>query len=234
MLRYGAVTPTPFTIHVPDAILADLRSRLERGRWPDEVPAGGWRYGTELSYLKSLVEYWRDKYDWRSQEAALNRWRQFTVAIDGIDLHFVHEPGVGPAPLPLLLSHGWPGSIVEFQRLIPLLTDPGAFRRRPVPTPSRWWRPRCRATPSVRANQPRDGVGGRRDLRRAHDARSRVPIASQPKAETGAAPSFRGWAMRAQAVFGIRVNLVVVRRAPYPSASPIAEELRIAEERRHR
>jgi microsomal epoxide hydrolase len=121
------VTPRPFTIHVADDVLDDLRSRLGRVRWPDEVPGSGWRYGTDLAYLKTLVAYWREAYDWRQHEAALNRLRQFTVPVAGIDVHFIHEPGVGPAPLPLLLSHGWPGSIVEFQRLIPMLTDPARF-----------------------------------------------------------------------------------------------------------
>ncbi|HET9489201.1 MAG TPA: alpha/beta fold hydrolase [Methylomirabilota bacterium] len=121
------MTPRPFTIHVGDAVLDDLRSRLERVRWPDEVPGGGWRYGTDLGYLKALVAYWREQYDWRAHEAALNGLRQLTVPLAGIDVHFVHEAGVGPAPLPLLLCHGWPGSIVEFQRLIPMLTDPARF-----------------------------------------------------------------------------------------------------------
>lgn len=120
-------TPRPFAIHVPDAALADLRQRLERTRWPDEVPDGGWRYGSDLTYMKALVAYWRDTYDWRVHEARLNRLRQFSVPLHGIDLHFIHEPGVGPHPLPLVLSHGWPGSIVEFERLIPLLADPGRF-----------------------------------------------------------------------------------------------------------
>src|SRR4029450_6327882 len=119
--------PTPFTIKVDDAVLADLRARLERVRWPDEAPDAAWRYGTSVAYMKELVEYWRTRYDWRAHEARLNRLRQFTVALDGIDVHFIHEPGVGPAPLPLLLSHGWPGSIVEFERILPMLTDPGSF-----------------------------------------------------------------------------------------------------------
>jgi microsomal epoxide hydrolase len=124
--------PRPFTIHVSDETLADLRMRLERARWPDENPGGGWQYGTDLAYMKALVTFWREQYDWRAHEARLNRLRQFVVPIDGIDLHFIHEPGVGPDPLPLLLSHGWPGSIVEFERLIPLLTDPGRFGGSPA------------------------------------------------------------------------------------------------------
>jgi pimeloyl-ACP methyl ester carboxylesterase len=119
--------PRPFTINVPDETLADLRWRLERTRWPDENPGGGWQYGTDLAYMKTLVTYWRQNYDWRVHEARLNRLRQFTAFVDGIELHFIHEPGVGPKPVPLLLSHGWPGSIVELERLIPMLTDPERF-----------------------------------------------------------------------------------------------------------
>jgi microsomal epoxide hydrolase len=119
--------PRPFTIDVADDTLADLRIRLARTRWPDEVPGGGWQYGTDLSYAKALVAYWRDQYDWRVHEARLNQLHQFVVPIDGIDVHFIHERGVGPNPMPLLLSHGWPGSIVEFERIIPMLTDPARF-----------------------------------------------------------------------------------------------------------
>src|SRR5256712_12204020 len=123
----AGVTPRPFTIKVPDEALADLRARLERVRWHDEPPDAGWLYGTSVAYMKELVEHWRARYDWRAQEARLNRFRQFTVELGEIELDFIHEPGVGPAPLPLLLSHGWPGSIVEFERLIPMLTDPARF-----------------------------------------------------------------------------------------------------------
>jgi microsomal epoxide hydrolase len=119
--------PRPFRIHVPDATLDDLRRRLDHVRWPDEPPDADWQYGTSVAYMKALVGYWRDRYQWRTHEARLNTIRQFVAAVDGIDLHFVHEPGVGPTPMPLLLSHGWPGSIVEFERLIPMLTDPARF-----------------------------------------------------------------------------------------------------------
>ena len=90
------MTPRPFTLHVSDAVLDDLRARLERVRWPDEPPDAGWRFGTSLAYMQELVEYWRTRYDWRVHEARLNRLRQFTVAVGGIDVHFIHEPGVGP------------------------------------------------------------------------------------------------------------------------------------------
>jgi pimeloyl-ACP methyl ester carboxylesterase len=117
--------PRPFRVDVPDEVLADLRERLERVRWPDEVPGGGWTYGTDLSYMRELVDYWRAGYDWRKAEAALNELDHYAVPLGGIDLHFVHQRGTGPAPMPLLLAHGWPGSFFEFHRLIPLLTDPG-------------------------------------------------------------------------------------------------------------
>lgn len=116
----------PFTIAVADAVLLDLKRRLDATRWPDAVTDSNWAFGTDLQYLRTLAEYWRSGYDWRAQEAMLNRFQHFTVPIDGINLHFVHEPGEGGAPLPLLLTHGWPGSVVEFQELIPLLTHPSA------------------------------------------------------------------------------------------------------------
>ena len=118
---------TPFTIRIPDAALADLRARLDRVRWPDEIPDAGWQYGTDLAYLRQLVVYWRTKYDWRVHEGRLNAFQQFTVPLSEIELHFIHQPGVGPSPLPLLLLHGWPGSVWEFHKLIPLLTDPASF-----------------------------------------------------------------------------------------------------------
>jgi pimeloyl-ACP methyl ester carboxylesterase len=117
--------PRVFQLRVSDEVLTDLRNRLSRIRWPDEAPDGTpWQYGTDLSYLQNLVAYWRDGYDWRSQEAGLNTFPQFIVPVGGIDLHFMHVRGVGPNPMPLILSHGWPGSVLEFGKLIPLLTDP--------------------------------------------------------------------------------------------------------------
>ena len=119
--------PRPFQLQVPDAVLTDLRERLARVRWPDEPPGAAWSYGTSVDYLRHLVDYWRDGFDWRKQEAALNRFTQYKVALAGIELHYIHQPGKGPEPMPLLLSHGWPGSIVEFHKLIPMLTDPASF-----------------------------------------------------------------------------------------------------------
>ncbi|MDX6641497.1 MAG: hypothetical protein QOF12_2508 [Solirubrobacteraceae bacterium] len=116
----------PFTIDVPDAVLVDLHDRLLRTRWPDEVPGGGWDYGTSVAYLQSLVAYWRDQFDWRAQERALNELPQFRTRIDDVDVHFVHVRGQGPSPVALVLTHGWPSTFFELTKLIPLLTDPGA------------------------------------------------------------------------------------------------------------
>jgi microsomal epoxide hydrolase len=120
--------PRAFTLRVGDDILDDLRERLEHARFPDVPPHGeAWEYGTDVEYLRDLVAYWRDSFDWRKQEDALNAFPQYRVAVAGVDLHFLHVPGLGPEPLPLLLSHGWPGSIWEFHKIIPLLTDPARW-----------------------------------------------------------------------------------------------------------
>ncbi len=120
-----------FHIDVSDEILDDLQYRLHHIRWPDQVENAGWERGTELSYLKSLVSYWRDHYDWRAQESKLNRFSQFRCNIDGIDVHFVHERGKGPDPMPLILTHGWPDSYLRYQKIIPLLTDPASYGSNP-------------------------------------------------------------------------------------------------------
>lgn len=119
--------PQPFRIAIPQATLDDLKARLSRARFPDEAPDAPWAYGTSVAYMRDLVAYWRDSYDWRKHEAALNALPQFKVEIDGIGVHCIHVEGKGPNPMPLLLSHGWPGSIVEFQQIIPMLTDPASF-----------------------------------------------------------------------------------------------------------
>lgn len=116
----------PFRIHIPDSQIADLRERLARARWPTEVPGVGWARGVPVEYLKGLVEYWRTSYDWRKHEARLNEIPQFTTAVDGQTLHFLHVRSREPDALPLLLIHGWPGSIVEFLKVIGPLVDPRA------------------------------------------------------------------------------------------------------------
>ena len=120
-------SPTPFTMRVPDADIEDLHARLARTRFPDQAPGAPWAYGTDVAYLRGLTEYWRDSFDWRAQEARLNQFPQFKVPLHGIDLHYLHVQGKGPDPKPLLLLHGWPGSVFEFMDILPRLTDPAAF-----------------------------------------------------------------------------------------------------------
>ncbi len=122
-----AASPEPFVMAVPEALLTDLQQRLALTRWPDEIPGAGWRYGANLAYVKELVHYWQHQYDWRAQERLLNGFPQYRVQLEDITLHYIHQPGVGPTPLPLLLSHGWPGSIYEFVHVIGPLTDPARY-----------------------------------------------------------------------------------------------------------
>jgi microsomal epoxide hydrolase len=206
------IEPKPFTIHVADDVLTDLGERLARTRWPDEVPDGGWRYGTDLTYLRSLVEHWRTRYDWRAAERALNGFRHFTASVRDVDVHFIHEPGIGPRPLPLLLSHGWPGSVWEFHELIPRLTDPASFGGEPgdaftVVAPS---------LPgygfSFRPNQPRFGIVEIADvlatLMTATLGYQRFGVQG---GDWGAAVSARvGFAYPAR-VTGVHLNMVFVR-----------------------
>jgi pimeloyl-ACP methyl ester carboxylesterase len=116
----------PFRIAIPDEALDDLRERLDRTRLPGQVAGAGWDYGTDMAFLRELIEHWRDRYDWRAAESALNRMPQFTASVHGTDLHFVHARGRGPAPLPLLFIHGWPGSFWEVHKIVGPLTDPAA------------------------------------------------------------------------------------------------------------
>ena len=116
----------PFRIDIPQAELDDLRDRLDRIRWPDELPGVGCKRGVPLGYLKELAAYWSTGYDWRKQEAWLNDLPQFTATIDGQPIHFLHVRSPEPTALPLVLVHGWPGSIVEFMRMVGPLTDPRA------------------------------------------------------------------------------------------------------------
>lgn len=120
------MTATPYTIAIPDATLEDLRERLARTRWPDQVAGAGWDYGMNLDVLKAFVAYWQDGFDWRQQERRLNGFAHFRAEVEGLQVHFVHERGKGPNPLPLLLLHGWPSSFVQMLPILPLLTDPAA------------------------------------------------------------------------------------------------------------
>ena len=121
------MTPVPFTLEIPEADIEDLKTRLTRTRLPDQAPDAPWAYGTDLAYMRDLIPWWRDQFDWRLQEAKLNAFAQFKVPLHGINLHFIRAEGKGPDPMPLLLMHGWPGSVFEFMEIIPRLTDPGRF-----------------------------------------------------------------------------------------------------------
>jgi microsomal epoxide hydrolase len=125
-LSAAAGAPRPYRIDVPDVVLTDLRERLGRTRWPEPILDAGWDYGVEVDAIRDLCEYWRQGYDWRYHEAQLNRIPGFLCEVDGVDVHFWHVRGSGPNPLPLVLVHGWPGSIYEFLRVLGPLSDPVA------------------------------------------------------------------------------------------------------------
>lgn len=116
-----------FTVHVDDAVLEDLRARLGEARFPDQIDGTGWEYGIPTPYVRALAEYWRDHYDWRAHEARLNELEHFRTTVDGQTIHYVHARSPHVDATPLLLSHGWPGTIVEFLDVIPMLTEPERY-----------------------------------------------------------------------------------------------------------
>jgi epoxide hydrolase len=116
----------PFVIQVPEAALDDLRDRLRRTRWPEREPVDDWSQGVPLEYLRELCGYWAERYDWRATEARLNRIPQFSTTIDGLDVHFLHVRSAHPGAVPIVMTHGWPGSFLEFERAIGLLAAPSA------------------------------------------------------------------------------------------------------------
>ncbi len=116
----------PFRVDVPQAAIDDLRSRLANTRLPDQIPGTSWEYGTERSYLEELLAYWMNEFDWRAQETRINAFDQFTTVIDDVDTHFIHQRSANPDAIPLMIVHGWPGSISEFLDIIPPLVDPAA------------------------------------------------------------------------------------------------------------
>lgn len=123
----GEIAAEPFRIAVADEVLADLKTRLAHTRWPSEPEGAGWRYGANLGYMQAFARHWLERYDWRSHEATLNRFPQYRAKIGGGRIHFICEPGSGPHPLPLLITHGWPGSVYEFYELIEPLAHPERF-----------------------------------------------------------------------------------------------------------
>jgi microsomal epoxide hydrolase len=226
--------PKPFRLDVADATLADLRERLARTRWPDEPPLPAWSVGASVDYVKQLVEYWRTGFDWRAQEAALNQFRQFTVPIDGIELHFIHEEGKGPDPLPLVLSHGWPGSVVEFRQLIPMLTDPARFGGDArdaftVVAPSL-----PGYTLSFKPGQRRFGVEDIADTfaKLMTDVLGYRRFGAQGGDWGGFISSRLGYRF-ADRVIGIHLNLLAVRRDPKIVTNPTAEEQQFLDQLNH-
>jgi pimeloyl-ACP methyl ester carboxylesterase len=225
------IQPQPFQLHVSDAALADLQERLSRTRLPDQTPGEPWAYGTDVAYMSTLVDYWRDRFDWRAQEARLNAFPQYKVRLYDIDLHFLHVPGKGPNPHPLLLSHGWPGSVFEFLELIPQLTDPAQFGGDPedaftVIAPS---------LPgyglSFTPGQPRFGVEAIADC---FATLMREVLGYQRfGAQGGDWGSFitarLGYAYP-EHLSGIHVNLMPIRRDPTMVSNPTLEESRFLDE----
>src|SRR5439155_6721689 len=228
VLNRAMPRPSPFSVHFSDADLADLRERLARTRWPDQPPdseSAAWAYGTDLRYLRELVAYWETGFDWRAQERILNQFSQYTVPLGGIDLHFIHQVGVGPDPLPLLISHGWPSSVWEFHRLIPLLTDPGRYGGDPadaftVVAPS---------LPgygySFRPNQPRLGVPEIAELfaRLMTDVLGYGRFAAHG-GDWGAFVTARLGLAGGDRLVGIHVTLLGLRRDLPPPAHPTEED----------
>jgi pimeloyl-ACP methyl ester carboxylesterase len=220
-----AEQPQVFTYRVPGEAIADLAERLERTRLPDQAPGEPWASGTDVGYLRQLIDYWRHGFDWRAEEVRLNAFPQFTVPLCGIDVHFLHVPGKGPSPCPLLLLHGWPGSVFEFLELIPRLTDPAHFGGDPedaftVVAPS---------LPgyglSFQPGQPRFGIEEIADCvaELMHDTLGYTRFAVQG-GDWGAFTASRLGYAHPQKLIGIHVNLLAVRRDQQAAANPSAEE----------
>jgi microsomal epoxide hydrolase len=229
----AAPTPKPFEIHVPDDVLADLRARLAQVRWPDEPPLAPWTTGTSVYYMKQLVDYWRERFDWRAQEAELNGFRQFTLPLAGIDLHFIHQPGKGPNPVPLLLSHGWPGSVFEFHKIIPMLTDPARFGGDAadaftVVAPSL-----PGYTFSFRPGQARFSVEQIADVFAELMTILGYRRFAAQGGDWGAFVTSRLGLMHPERLLGIHLNLLAVRREPAMLAQPTPEERVFLEQLQH-
>ena len=215
----------PFTLRVPEEAIADLRDRLARSRLPDQAPADPWAYGTDVGYLRQLVEYWRSTFDWRAEEARLNAFPQFKVPLGGIDLHFLQVPGKGPAPCPLLLLHGWPGSVFEFLELIPRLTDPARFGGDPADA----FTVVAPCLPgyglSFKPGQPRFGVEEIADCvaELMHGALGYTSFAVQG-GDWGAIPASRLGYAHPEKLIGIHLNLLAIRRDQQDLANPTPDE----------
>jgi pimeloyl-ACP methyl ester carboxylesterase len=227
-----AARPEPFTLRVPEEAIVDLRDRLARTRFPDQAPGDSWAYGADVGYLRQFVEYWRGTFDWRTEEARLNAFPQYRAPLCGIDLHFLHVPGNGPAPCPLLLLHGWPGSVFEFLELIPRLTDPARFGGDPadaftVVAPS---------LPgyglSFKPGQLRFGIEEIADCGAGlmHDTLGYARFAVQG-GDWGAFTASRLGCVHPEKLIGIHLNLLALRRDLQDVADPTPEEKAYLDER---
>ena len=137
----------PFFLPYSRPAVEDLRERLRRTRWPDEIAGAAWEYGFDLAFLQEICHYWDSEFDWESQVRQLSELPHFRYLADGVGIHFIHAHGKGPDPIPLILTHGWPGSFLEMLRILPLLTDRPRTGVTP-PTRSTSWFPPCPATGS--------------------------------------------------------------------------------------
>jgi microsomal epoxide hydrolase len=223
--------PQPFSLRVPEAAVEDLRARLALSRFPDQAPGEPWAFGADLGAVRELVAYWRDGFDWRAEEARLNGFPQATVALHGIDLHYLHVPGKGPDPCPLLLMHGWPGSVFEFLDIIPRLADPARFGGDPadsftVVAPS---------LPgyglSFKPGQKRFGADEIADCvaHLMHDVLGFPRFAAQG-GDWGASVASRLGMVHAEKLLGIHINLLMVKRDPAILSDSEPEERRYREE----
>ncbi|MGZ5251324.1 MAG: epoxide hydrolase family protein [Caldimonas sp.] len=227
-------TARPFRLHVADTAIDDLRERLARTRFPDQTPGEPWAYGTDVAYLERLVDHWRTTFDWRAQEARLNAFAQWIVPLQGIDLHFLHVEGKGPRPFPLLLSHGWPGSVFEFLDIIPRLTDPARFGGDPAD-----------AFTVIAPSLPGYGLSfkpgqARLGLEAIADCFAELMTGvlgyerfAAQGGDWGAFITSRLGAVHADKLIGIHLNLLAVRRDPKMLANPTPEELEFLGELEH-
>ncbi|MDN3565819.1 epoxide hydrolase [Paeniroseomonas aquatica] len=223
--------PQPFRLAVPDAAIADLKARLALTRLPDQAPGEAWAFGTDVGYLQGLLHHWQHGFDWRAEEARLNAFPQFTVPLHGIDLHYLHVPGVGPDPTPLLLMHGWPGSVFEFLDIIPRLTDPARFGGDPadaftVVAPS---------LPgyglSFRPGQPRFSIEAVADcLAHLMTGVLGYPRFGAQGGDWGGFTASRLGVAHPEKLLGIHLNLLSLKPDQPPPANPTPEEARYAED----
>ena len=226
--------PEPFKLAIADDAVAELKDRLSRTRWPDQAPGEPWAYGTNVAYMRELADDWRTSFDWRAQEAALNAFPQFVLPLDGGRQHFLHVPGQGPSPTPLLLMHGWPGSVFEFIDIIPRLTDPASFGGDPadaftVVAPS---------LPgyglSFEPGQKRFGVSAIADT--MHRLMTEVLGYTRFAVQGGDWGAHIGSNMGARypgSLLGLHLNLLSVPPETAPPPDPTAEELAYAEQIKH-